>query len=109
MRMRFMMIVKSAEKWGFPPKELMEAIGRLSEEAVQSGAMVGSGGLRPTAQGACVRLKGGQVTVIDGPFTEAKEVVGGVGQLYVKSKEESNEMGKRFMGHDKQTLAGLGG
>src|SRR6267142_2194714 len=60
MKMRFMMIVKSAEKWGFPPKELMEAIGKLSEEAVKGGSMVGSGGLRPTAQGACVRLKGGQ-------------------------------------------------
>src|SRR5438876_4172633 len=97
MRMRFMMIVKSAEKWGFPPKELMEAIGKLSEEAVKSGSMVGSGGLRPTAQGASVRLKGGQVTVIDGPFTEAKEVVGGYAMLESKSKAEAIQSAKNFM------------
>jgi hypothetical protein len=97
MKMRFMMIVRSAEKWGFPPKELMEAIGKLSEDAVKSGAMVGRGGLRPTAQGASVRLKGGQVTVIDGPFTEAKEVVGGYAQFDLKSKEEAIESAKLFM------------
>jgi len=49
--MRFMMIVKSAERSGFPPKELMEAIGKLSEEASNAGTMVGSGGLGPTAWG----------------------------------------------------------
>jgi hypothetical protein len=97
MPMRFMMIVKSAEKWGFPPKELMEAIGKLSEEAVKTGSMVGSGGLRPTAQGACVRLKGGQVSVIDGPFTEAKEIVGGYAQFELKSKEEAVASAVRFM------------
>ena len=95
--MRFMMIVKSAEKWGFPPKELMEAIAKLSEEASQAGTMVGSGGLRPTALGACVRLSGGQLTVIDGPFTEAKEVVGGYAQFELKSKKEAVEGALRFM------------
>src|SRR5258708_20399933 len=102
MKMRFMMIVKSAEKWGFPPKELMEAIGKLSEGAVKSGAMVGSGGLRPTAQGASVRLKGGQVTVIDGPFTEAKEVVGGDAQFDFKSKEKAGESAKLSLELPKQ-------
>ena len=87
----------------------MEAIGRLSEEAVQSGAMVGSGGLRPTAQGACVRLKGGQVTVIDGPFTEAKEVVGGYAQFDLKSKEEAIKSATRFMELHKQHWPGWEG
>jgi hypothetical protein len=95
--MRFMMIVKSAEKWGFPPKELMEAIGKLSEEAVKTGTMVGNGGLLPTAKGASVRLSGGRVTVVDGPFTEAKEVVGGYAIFELKSKEEALEGAKRFM------------
>ena len=72
--MRFMMIVKSAESSGRPPQELMEAIAKISEEASKNGTMIGSGGVGPTALGARVRLSGGQLTVIDGPFTEAKEI-----------------------------------
>ena len=95
--MRFMMIVKSAEKWGFPPKELMDAIAKLSEEAVKAGTMIDNGGLLPTATGARVRLSDGQVTVIDRPFTEAKEVVGGYAVFELKSKEEAIEGATRFM------------
>ena len=95
--MRFMMIVKSAERSGFPPKELMEAIGKLSEEASNAGTMLGNGGLGPTAQGARVRLSGGKVTVTDGPFTETKEVVGGYAQFELKSKEEAVKSAVRFM------------
>jgi hypothetical protein len=96
--MRFMMIViKSAEKSDRPPKELMEAIGKLSEEAVKAGTMLGSGGLAPTATGARVRLSGGQLTVTDGPFTEAKEVVGGYAQFELKSKEEAVAGALHFM------------
>jgi len=97
MTMRFMMIVKSAEKWGFPPKELMDAIGKLSEDAVKAGTMLGNGGLLPTATGTRVRLSGGKLTVTDGPFTEAKEVVGGYAQFELKSKEEAVEATTRFM------------
>ena len=67
--MRFMMIVKHAENQGQPPKPLMDAITKLAEEEVKAGTMLGSGGLGPTAIGARVRLSGGKVTVIDGPFT----------------------------------------
>jgi hypothetical protein len=95
--MRFMMIVKSAEKWGYPPKELMEAIAKVGEEAVKAGTMIGTGGLLPTATGARVRLSGGKITVTDGPFTEAKEVVGGYAQFELKSKEEAVEGAVRFM------------
>ena len=95
--MKFMMIVKSAERSGFPPKELMEAIDKLSEEANKSGSMIGGGGLGPTALGARVRLSGGKVTVIDGPFTEAKEIIGGYAQFELKSKEEAVEGAVRFM------------
>jgi hypothetical protein len=97
MTMRFMMIVKSAEKSGFPPKELMDAMAKLSEEAVKAGTMLGSGGLAPTGLGARVRLSGGELTVTDGPFTEAKEVVGGYAQFELKSKEEAIEGAVRFM------------
>ena len=95
--MRFMMIVKHAEKQGPPPQQLMDAIAQLAEEATKAGTMVGSGGLGPTAQGARVRLSGGQVTVTDGPFTEAKEVVGGYAQFELTSKEEAIESAVRFM------------
>ena len=95
--MRFMMIVKHAERQGPPPKGLMDAIAKISEEAVQAGTMLGNGGLGPTAQGARVRLSGGQVTVTDGPFTEAKEVIGGYAQFELKSKQEAVESAVRFM------------
>jgi len=95
--MRFMMIVKHAEKQGPPPKQLMDAIAKLAEEETEAGTMLGSGGLAPTAQGARVRLSGGQVTVTDGPFAETKEVVGGYAQFELKSKEEAIESAVRFM------------
>jgi hypothetical protein len=107
--MRYMMIVKSAEKWGFPPKELMEAIGKLAEDGVKSGIMLGSGGLLPSGQGARVRLEKGKVTVIDGPFTEAKEVVGGYAQFEFKTKEEAVESARKFMELHRQYWPGWEG
>ena len=95
--MRFMMIVKHAEKQGPPPKALMDAIEKLAEAETKAGTMVGSGGLGPTAQGARVRLSGGKVTVTDGPFTETNEVVGGYAQFELKSKAEAIESAVRFM------------
>ena len=95
--MRFMMIVKHAENQGQPPKQLMDAITKLAEEEAKAGTMLGSGGLGPTAMGARVRLSGGKVTVIDGPFTETNEVVGGYAQFELNSKEEAVESAVRFM------------
>src|SRR4029453_6536257 len=95
--MRFMMIVKHAEKQGPPPKALMDAIEKLAAEETRAGTMVGSGGLGPTAQGARVPLSRGEVTVTDGPFTETNEVVGGYAQFELKSKEEAIQSAVRFM------------
>jgi hypothetical protein len=95
--MRFMMIVKHAENQGPPPKQLMDAIAKAAGEASKTGTMLGSGGLGPTALGARVRVSGGQVTVTDGPFTEAKEVVGGYAQFELKSKEEAVKSAVDFM------------
>ena len=100
--MRFMMIVKHAEKQGHPPKELMDEIAKLAQESVQAGTMLGNGGLASTEQGARVRLSGGKVTVIDGPFTEAKEVIGGYAQFELTSKEEAIKSAVRFMELHKQ-------
>jgi len=95
--MRFMMIVRHAEKQGPPPQALMDAINKLVEEEAKAGTMLGNGGLAPSAQGARVRLAGGKVTVTDGPFTETKEVVGGYAQFELKSKEEAVKSAVRFM------------
>ena len=95
--MRFMMIVKHAENQGPPPKALMDAIAKLAEEASKTGIMVGNGGLKSTAQGANVKLSGGKVTVTDGPFTEAKEIIGGYAQFEFKSKEEAVKSAIEFM------------
>ena len=107
--MRFMMIVKSAERSGPPPQKLMDAIGKLSEEAVKAGTMVASGGLAPTAQGKRVRLSNGKVTVIDGPFTEAKEIIGGYAVFDLKSKEQAIESAVRFMELHKEHWPGWEG
>jgi hypothetical protein len=95
--MRFMMLVKHAENSGPPPKELMDAIAMLSEEAVKNGTMLGNGGLAPTAQSTRVRVSKGRLTITDGPFAEAKEVIGGYAQFELKSKEEAIQGAVRFM------------
>ena len=64
---------------------------------MRSGYMIGGGGLGPTAQGARVRLSAGKVSVMDGPFTEAKEVIGGYAQFEFKTREEAIESAVRFM------------
>ena len=95
--MRFMMLVKSAENSGPPPKELMEAIWKSGDAMAKAGVMVESGGLKPSAMSARVQLRGGKVTALDGPFSEAKEVVGGFAIFELKSMEEAVESAKSFM------------
>ena len=107
--MRFMMIVKTSENSGPPPKELMDAIGKIAAEETKAGTMLGTGGLLPTATGAAVRLAKGQITVTDGPFTEAKEVVGGYAIFELKSKEEAVASATRFMDLHKKHWPGWEG
>ena len=107
--MKFMMIVKSTENAGPPPKSLMDAIGQLGIEATRSGRMVEMGGLHPTVAGARVRLTGGRIAVIDGPFTEAKEVIGGFAVFDVKSKQEAIVEAERFMELHRQHWPGWEG
>jgi hypothetical protein len=98
--MRFMMIVKANKDYeaGVPPSpELMAAIGKLTEEGIKSGALLHNGGLLPSSKGARIRVGGGKLTVIDGPFAETKELVGGFAILQAKSREEAIEMGANFM------------
>ncbi len=106
---RYMMIVKTAEHFGFPPKPLMDAIGKLSEESAKAGTMVGSGGLTNTAQGARVCVSKGQVSVTDGPFSEAKEIIGGYAIFELPSKEEAIKNAVQFMELHKQHWPGWEG
>jgi hypothetical protein len=94
--MRFMSMVKSAEV-GPPSPELMAAIGRLAEDLSKDGVLIEMGGLAPSACGARIRLSRGAITVVDGPFAESKELVGGYAVLRVGSKAEAVELGRRFM------------
>ena len=107
--MRFMMLVRSAENSGPPPQALMDAIGKMAEEATKAGLMLQSGGLAPTAMSSRVRLSQGKLTTIDGPFIESKEVIGGFAVFEFKSREEAIESAVNFMELHKQHWPGWDG
>ena len=96
--MRFMVIVKGSpdsEAGKMPPPEVFEEMGKFNEEMAKAGVMLAGEGLHPTSKGARIRFDGKQRTVIDGPFTEAKELVGGFWIIQVRSKDEAIEWMKR--------------
>jgi hypothetical protein len=94
--MRYIVLLKAAQPSGPPPPELMEGIMKLGEEATAAGALLDNAGLAPSAAGARVQLRGGQLSVLDGPFAEAKEFISYA--LYeVRSKQEAVEWASRFM------------
>src|SRR5262245_32926176 len=93
---RFMTIVKGPDG-GEPSPALIERIGKLGEEGARKGVRVEMGGLAPTALGARARLSKGKITVTEGPFTEAKEVIGGFAIYDVPSKQEAIEWTRRFL------------
>jgi hypothetical protein len=93
-----MVMVKANEdtEAGVMPTEgELAAMGKFNEELVKSGVLLAGEGLHPSSRGARVRFSGGQRTVIDGPFTEAKELIAGFWLLQVASKEEAIEWIKR--------------
>jgi hypothetical protein len=95
--MRYIVFVKMAEDVGDAPAELQEVMGRELGEAFASGSIIDAGGLYPTAQSTEIRLTGGQVTTTDGPFAEAKEVVGGYSILEARSHEEAVQGARRVI------------
>jgi hypothetical protein len=81
-----------------PSEQLMADMGRLIEELTRSGQLISTAGLRPTSDGVRVRLhRGGRLSVVDGPFTETKEVIGGYAILEAASKAEAVELTRRFL------------
>jgi len=95
--MRFLSIYKTAERTGPPSQQEINEMGKLIEAGMKAGWLLGTEGCLPTALGARVRRSEGKVTVIDGPFTEAKEVVGGFAMLKADSKEEAIELTRNFL------------
>lgn len=95
--MRFMTIVKTRETGGQPPAELIDRINKIAEDATKQGVFAGMGGLGPTAAGFRARLSNGKITVKDGPFTEAKEVIGGYAIFDVPSRQEALAWARRFL------------
>jgi hypothetical protein len=96
--MRFMVMVRANQdsESGVPPsKELVAAMGKFNEEMVKAGVLLAGEGLQPSSKGARVRFSKGKRTVIDGPFTETKELIAGFWLIQVKSKEEAIEWMKR--------------
>jgi len=95
--MRFLSIYKTVERNTPPSVEEMTVMGKLIEEGMKAGTLVATEGCLPTNLGARARRSGEKLTVTDGPFTEAKEMVGGLAILQANSKEEAIQMVKDFL------------
>jgi hypothetical protein len=96
--MRFMVLVKASkdsEAGVMPSAELIGEMGRFNEELVKAGVLLAAEGLHPTSKGARIRISGEKRAVIDGPFTETKELLAGFWLIQAKSREEALEWFKR--------------
>jgi hypothetical protein len=95
--MRFLSIYKTAERTTSPTPQEMATMGKLIEEGMKKGWLLGTEGCLPSTLGARVRRSDGKISVTDGPFTEAKEVVGGFALLKADSKQEAIELARQFL------------
>ena len=101
--MRFMIIRKAdaeTEAGALPSRELMDAMMAYNEEMVDAGVMLSGDGLRPSKHGFRVEFSGGKPTIVDGPFTESKELIAGYSIIKVSSREEALEWVKRWPAED---------
>ena len=100
--MRYMMIYKPADtssaESGLPPsRKEMEEMGKLIGDMAKAGVLLATDGLKPSSKGVRVKLSDGKITVTDGPFTEAKEVIAGFAIVRVESRTEAIEWARRFL------------
>jgi hypothetical protein len=95
--MRFLSVYKTRETGVPPTQDEMARMGKLIEEGMKAGYLLAVEGCMPSAQGARVRLSSGKVTVTDGPFTESKELIGGLAIIQASSKKEAVELIKQFL------------
>jgi hypothetical protein len=103
-----MFIVKSAHS-GPPTPELIGAMHRLADREIKAGRLLDQGGLMPLATGAQVRITDGLLNVVDGPFVEAKEVIGGYAIFELPGKEEALASAREFMQLHKDLMPGWDG
>ncbi len=97
--MRFMIIVKAtkdSEAGVMPEEKLIAEMATYHEELAKAGALLDASGLQPSSKGWCIKYSGAKRTVIDGPFTETKELIAGYTLIQVKSREEAMEWTRRF-------------
>ena len=97
--MKYMMFIKHTEDYAGKkaPASLYEAMGEFVGAAIKNGVMLDGAGLMPTTKGTRIKLTGGQISVIDGPFTESKEIVGGYALMKVATREEALKYAREFM------------
>ena len=95
--MRFMYVVTSSQPMRGPTPALMEAMHKLSEREIKAGRMLDSGGLMPVSMGAQVKITDGKLSVVDGPFVETKEMIGGYAIFELRNKEEAMAAAREFM------------
>jgi hypothetical protein len=96
--MRFLSMIRVDERAGqVPSEQLMEDMGKLMDEMTRKGVLVRTAGLRPSAEGRRVRLRKGQLSTIDGPFSETKEVIGGFAIVEAPSMQAAIELTERFL------------
>ncbi|MGH7471285.1 MAG: YciI family protein [Longimicrobiales bacterium] len=97
--MKYLLFIKHSESYrSLPiPQGLMDAMGEFVGEGLKSGVLKDTAGLKSTAEAQRVRSSGGKLLVTDGPFTEAKEVIGGYALIEVASKEEALDVARQFM------------
>ena len=95
--MKFLSIYKTAERAVPPSQEEMSTMGKLVEEGMKAGWLLGTEGCLPSALGVRVRRSEGKISITDGPFTESKEVVGGFAILKANSKAEAIQLAKDFL------------
>ena len=95
--MRFLSMIRIQETGRLPSERLMADMGKLIEQMTREGSLVDTAGLRPTVEGVRVRLRDGRLSTTDGPFTEAKEVIGGYAVLQADSMAQAVELTKRFL------------
>lgn len=95
--MPFLSIIKAAENQGAPPAGLLQAMDTFVADSLKSRSVIQTGGLAPSAAGFRIRMSGGKLTVTDGPFTEAKEVVGGYAVLAAATRQEALDAAQAFM------------
>ncbi len=107
--MQFLLLVKSPESEVPPPPALVEAMAKHGEEARRAGTLLETGGLAPTRQGARVQMRRGKVEVVDGPFTEAKEVIGSFALLELPTHEAAVEAGRWLMRQFAELMPGWEG